>query len=372
MIYLDDPNDTEGERIQHNWQAFLADEQPDHIDYNTVAWAQNKQVMLGATKAVVIHLSSHSQEVRNAAFRYALAILEGANKKAQKGLYTELTAGGNSEVFFSNCVKTLEDAVQTMIDEEKYVHRLAVLTARSTGGLVESREDEGERVRFQSFWTEVGLLIRMLSNMIQQHFLPLQNFLRDQHTNKHRHNVITKAEAVLGLLVSEGLSQVDPLDRSQGVMRTILGLVSFLSKCMMGPCDGNQTLLANSHVVMILHAILNAKPLAAPPKAAKEEDTLMDTLADMFEEEEDDYVVGCQRLDSFDEDEASAFCATQELQIEAVYCLHAMLDGVTSQDVPEKMIPNIQVPFFMLCCSRSVVCACCIFHLRHDIYAIHA
>jgi len=57
MIYLDDPNDVTGARIEDNWAHFMADEAPSHIAFETLHWAQNKQNYLDAPKALMLTLT---------------------------------------------------------------------------------------------------------------------------------------------------------------------------------------------------------------------------------------------------------------------------------------------------------------------------
>jgi len=317
MIYLDDPNDTEGMDVEANWSRFLGDETIGHRDHMSIYWAQDKHIGLEAAPAVVQHLSHHHQPVRHAALRYALSLVEAANKWAQTRMLAELSGGG-SEEFFVNSMNILQSAIDNMHDERKLkLRQQAATQRRSVAGGAEiepSGEDAAFRQHIENQWTEVGLLLRFFTACVQYHNRPFQHFLRDQHTNPHKYNLILKAEEVLDALCSEGLTEI-PTQRSNGVVKTMGLLLDFLCKSMQGPCETNQVLLATSECVMILQTIVTCD--ATDP--GKEDQELAT------------------------EEDARAFLAAQDLQCKAIDGLMSLLDGTEAEEVWDKMLPNIQV-----------------------------
>jgi len=223
--------------------------------------------------------------------------------------------GKGSEDFFQLCMTTLDSSVRNMQEETRFKYRQAQATKRSgNNGLSLEQQKEGNAFvqRTDNKWVEIGLLLRMLTNCVQGHNLPFANFLREQHTNKQSFNLILKAESVLNSLVSEGLAEL-PTDRSIGVQNTIKALTELIGKCMEGPCDKNQVLLATSEFAMIIQQIV---------KCGSET---------------------TRRSWQQDPDDAKAFIKTQELQISGLYALLGMLDGTVEDEVAMKLLPNIQV-----------------------------
>lgn len=209
--------------------------------------------------------------------------------------------------------------------------------------------DEKLKARFHTQWTEIKLILDLLTKFVQGLHLGFQNFLRQQTSHKHSFNLLLQAESLLSTLVSDGLSE--PIStRSLGVVSTVKAILDFLSRCMQGPCEENQILLANSESVTIMQALIVSLPNDVDPIHRDREVEQLKARLLTLEPGSERYLELEQTVSKLETEEykpalenVQARIHTLEIQIEACKCLSSMLDGCATDEVPAKMLPNLQI-----------------------------
>jgi len=281
IVYMDDPLDTP-ETIQASqdaaWDDYVIDLPPKKQEpqREVIAWVQTKVASLGGIVAAGQHVFHPSPTVSIAALRLGITLMESGNETAQSCLLKNLVETQNDDFFWAfaeylskACIVIKEWRIH--LKKKALAEELRTRRGSSKNGVAGSTSstpskepaDEEEQSANQVL-KETSLALRFLQLLMEGHYLPFQNLLREQVSNRVSHNILNSATELL--IVIESSLQFCFDNKYGTLLPLVIQLCEFMTESVQGSCFMNQVDLSSNQSSMLYDRIFKVTAFSQDPE----------------------------------------------------------------------------------------------------------